>query len=153
MKKVIRFFLRCVNLPTVFVLCWVLVLMFGCQEDDPDPVPQIVPEIPTNVQTEVTQDAVVLTWVASQNADYYHVYRSLQSENGFQRIVTAKELRIADAELEVDQTYFYRISGVRLTEDQKEVEGEKSPTVRAVFVIGILNVEVDLIDFGETSLQ
>ena len=78
------------NLPTVFVLCWVLVLMFGCQEDDPDPVPQIVPGIPTNVKTEVTQDAVVLTWVASQNADYYYVYRSLQSENGFQRIVTAK---------------------------------------------------------------
>ena len=153
MKKVIRSFLKCINFPAVVVLCLVLALMFGCQEDDPDPVPQIVPGIPTNVQTEVTQDAVVLTWVASQNADYYHVYRSLQSENGFQRIVTAKELRIADSELEVDQTYFYRISGVRLTEDQKEVEGEKSPTVQAVFVVGILNVGVDLIDFGETSLQ
>ena len=120
MKKVIRSFLRYINFPAVVVLCLVLALMFGCQEDDPDPVPQIVPGIPTNVQTEVTQDAVVLTWVASQNADYYHVYRSLQSENGFQRIVTTKELRIVDAGLEVDQTYFYRVSGVRLTEDQKE---------------------------------
>ena len=125
-----------------------LVFMFGCQEDDPDPVPQIIPGIPTSVQTEVTREYVVLTWVASENTDYYYVYRSLQSENGFQSIGSTKGLRFVDSELEVDQTYFYRVSGVRLTSDQKEVEGEKSSVLQVVFVIGILNVGVDLIDFG-----
>ena len=153
MKKVIRSFLRYINFPAVVALYLVLALMFGCQEDDSDPVPQIVPGIATNVQAEVTQEAIILTWVASQNSDYYYVYRSLQTEDGFQRIATTKELRIVDAGLEVDRTYFYRVSGVRLTEGQKEVEGEKSPTTQAVFVVGILSVEVDLIDFGETSLQ
>ena len=130
-----------------------LVFMFGCQEDDPDPVPQIIPGIPTSVQTEVTREYVVLTWVASENTDYYYVYRSLQSENGFQSIGSTKGLRFVDSELEVDQTYFYRVSGVRLTSDQKEVEGEKSSVLQVVFVIGILNVGVDLIDFGETLIE
>ena len=153
LKKVILSFLKCIDLPTVFLLCWVLVLMLGCGEDEPEPEPQIVPGIPTNLQTEVTQEAIVLTWEASQHTDYYYVYRSLQLENGFQRIGSTKGLSFVNSELDVDQPYFYRISGVRLTEDQKEVEGEKSPTLQAVLVIGILNVGVDLIDFGETSLE
>ena len=91
MKKVIRSFLRYINFPAVVVLYLVLALTFGCQEDDSDSVPQIVPGFAANVQAEVTQEAIVLTWVASQNSDYYYVYRSLQTEDGFQRIATTKE--------------------------------------------------------------
>ncbi|MDN5202256.1 NPCBM/NEW2 domain-containing protein [Fulvivirgaceae bacterium BMA10] len=85
------------------------------------------PGSPKNVLAKGGKGQVEISWSSATDAKVYNIYRSAHPVDSFEKIAESETTSFIDEEVEDDEIYYYRVSGVN-----SGLEGKVSFTTKAV---------------------